>query len=687
MFPSLSALSLQRKDEPAPFSTSAASSPLDIGMKRGRSARTTMAPRSTSGLASLDTNGVATFPLVVDGADFITQLRACSNVWLHTNLETMLNNPPPTMTKHADVAASKLQWDALPPETKRHYMEHIDLQIDEGMKIVFDNEYIKTRIWWQTMPGGVFFRKALMYVKMGNVGMALGNMAGAWTAKGFGLWAHIVPDLGLTMVMNAMDTMRTLGLEPGVPEHFPHPIYKPPGGAALEIHHDQMAPAQLLQSLRAHVASTDPSTSAWVRKHGIQMLAHLQGGTGTSDGATFIVGPMTPTKLLICLEAYSAGRLGGDFAAWNAKGVGKVNLDVEAHLDGFNHELVMRGFESVGLLAAAPYNVVQQGGGDHGGFVVGFPVGWLHGSFSNHKTESLAARQGGRVSITLPITMRGSTQVADPRIPDRLHSMAILSSGGHTAAQYAAAEAWLANDRREYATGPTHANPHKVVDLIRHPDAPGPTGPFYSIAVKPDTVEQYLSAVAQLSAPPAPPEEEVPPHPGDAWHEPPPVSVLDADVRLLKVKQPWAEMLVKGIKDVENRTWALTPTTGFPAWVLVVSSLERPTGATMADLRSRLTRVGHGLALANGTNPDDYDYGCILGMIKIDHCTSTPTPPLSVWYNPPDVAWVVSDAWEFENPIRMDPDDGMQTQARLVIRPQYRARIEEEMAKLTPGLR
>ena len=173
---------------------------------------------------------------------------------------------------------------------------------------------------------------------------------------------------------------------------------------------------------------------------------------------------------------------------------------------------------------------------------------------------------------------------------------------------------------------------------------------------------------------------------------PPPASVLDGDVRIVKVRQPWATFLVKGIKTVENRSWCLHPATALPAWVLVASSKSRPTKAMMADLRSRLRRCmpgGHSLALRFDTDPDDYDYGAILGLVKLDRCytpSSQPASdaPTSVWYNRGDVAWILSDAWEFRDPIRLSADDKMQTQARLASRPQYLPRLREEIDKLEP---
>ena len=76
--------------------------------------------------------------------------------------------------------------------------------------------------------------------------------------------------------------------------------------------------------------------------------------TGTEDGATFIVGPMTPAKLLlVCLEAYSSGSLGGGYADWNDKPPGKVNLDWELHLDAFNLALRNAGRRAAARRAAA----------------------------------------------------------------------------------------------------------------------------------------------------------------------------------------------------------------------------------------------------------------------------------------------------------------------------------------------
>jgi hypothetical protein len=718
-------------------------------------------PRRTEAPDSLDTNGVLTFPLVDEAGAraFVARLRGCTNVWFQENFALMLAHPPESMFRsakgevYADVVRARAEWAALGDDAQAKYRQRIDMRKDEGMQSVFDADFLAAQRWFQEMPGRKFYRKAVSYVRMGNVGLGLANMAGSWSAKGFGMWAHIVPDIGLPMVAEAMRQMERLGLSPGMPEHFPHPIYKPPGGEALEIHNDQIAPRELLTHLRAHVASTDPSTTAWVRKHGVQMLAHLQGGTNIHDGATFVVGPMTPVKLLVCLEAYAAGKVGGAYGAWLARPRGKIDLPWEDHLLDFNALLARRGLGRIGLVPAAPSR-------HQGAFGVAFPVGWPHGSFSNARKEDQAAAKGSRITITLPVTMRGSTQTPDPRIPSRLRALAALATGGLAPERYAAAEAWLARDVRPYADGLTHKNPQKVGNLIRHPDAGGRPGPYHPIAAQVDTVEVYLHVLDRVAAGRSPrsrsprgrsprdrsprrgggsdnddpdddvpfatllarqgvyvrprdvrprgrsprrdggsdnddPDDDVPfatllarqgvdARPGGA-HSPPSASILDADVRIVKVRQPWATALVSGQKDVENRTWALTPSTGFPAWVLIAASKVTPTAADLNEYRARLARHNGG---APGARADEYVTGHIVGLVRLKGVYAPGELPWpSVWHNPPDLAWVVDDALEFEVPVRLDDDDGMQTQARLATRPQYRERVAAEIRKLRAGLR
>jgi hypothetical protein len=147
-------------------------------------------------------------------------------------------------------------------------------------------------------------------------------------------------------------------------------------------------------------------------------------------------------------------------------------------------------------------------------------------------------------------------------------------------------------------------------------------------------------------------------------------------------------MLVKGIMDVVNRPFELRPTNGYPAWVLVVSSQncmsETHCDAAMAALKTRMQSIGHPLANSGDIyNIDEYDTSCIIGMVKVDRCTNRPPP--SVWYNEGSIAWVVSEAWEFDTPIKQTADDKMHTQVLLEYRPQYKEAIRIQIENLEPG--
>jgi len=171
------------------------------------------------------------------------------------------------------------------------------------------------------------------------------------------------------------------------------------------------------------------------------------------------------------------------------------------------------------------------------------------------------------------------------------------------------------------------------------------------------------------------------------WREPPSPSAFGPETKIIKVKAPWSDALVTGKKDVENRTWPITAGCGpdSPVWFVVASSKARPTKALMDDYERRLKlQYPHGRPYAE--NPNDYVYGQIIGVVKLKGCY--PSWP-SVWYNAPDVAWVVDDAWEFDTPIPMNDTDGMQTQGSLGAgdraRFGYVEKVRAEVAKLVAG--
>lgn len=135
-------------------------------------------------------------------------------------------------------------------------------------------------------------------------------------------------------------------------------------------------------------------------------------------------------------------------------------------------------------------------------------------------------------------------------------------------------------------------------------------------------------------------------------------------VKVIKVKQPWALHLVRGIKDCENRSWRAS------GWIAVASSKAIPSKKLLRELAMRTCHVpGY-----REVPMSEYKYQHILGLIRVECCESN-NHRATVWHNPPDYAWMVQEAWEFKEPIALASDDKFQTSVRLVKRPLYKEQI------------
>lgn len=145
------------------------------------------------------------------------------------------------------------------------------------------------------------------------------------------------------------------------------------------------------------------------------------------------------------------------------------------------------------------------------------------------------------------------------------------------------------------------------------------------------------------------------------------------NVPVLKVRQPYADELVNGTKDIENRTWSLRPPQGFPLWVVIASCRAMPTVRAVTDVHRRRTAAGLGpLPSGSTASKTAYAYGHIIGMVLVESCDDTHE---SAWYVAGHKAWVVSTAIRFAQPIPMDVDDKMQIIAYMRNRMHYREPI------------
>jgi hypothetical protein len=97
-------------------------------------------------------------------------------------------------------------------------------------------------------------------------------------------------------------------------------------------------------------------------------------------------------------------------------------------------------------------------------------------------------------------------------------------------------------------------------------------------------------------------------------------------MKILSVRQPWAALIVSGIKDVENRTWR----TNYRGPVLIHASLRADDVAG-----SELVRY------YGAFSPSDQPRGGIVGIVDIVDCVR---PHVSSWYAPGCWAFVLENA-------------------------------------------
>lgn len=360
----------------------------------------------------------------------------------------------------------KAVWDALPAEERERELHGFSPATAEGRARLFNSK--KRKRATEGKPYGDYLRHIVQRAKQGNTAMALSKMWHAWTDAGFGMWAHVVAALGLEIAVEVARLLSALGMRAKLSHHFPHVIYKPEDGAALGPHHDQITPQQLVRELRAHVASEDPSTLAWAKTHGLQLLSHLEGGR-SADGATYIIGPMTCERLLMCLEFFGADS--------DTKTRGPYFYEWDRRLEDLNVMLRARGQPRLCQVPIAPR--ADEGGVAGGAFVAGWPVGFPHGSFKSKRR---------RVTITMPFDVRETP--SDHGAPDSVAWLTDLSALVEEGEDTAAAAKRVRERTRPFADGSTHSKPSVAKYLYVK------NGWFNAIGPTRAAVEQFVEAMA-----------------------------------------------------------------------------------------------------------------------------------------------------------------------------------------------
>lgn len=113
-------------------------------------------------------------------------------------------------------------------------------------------------------------------------------------------------------------------------------------------------------------------------------------------------------------------------------------------------------------------------------------------------------------------------------------------------------------------------------------------------------------------------------------------------MKAITIKQPWASLIVHGIKDIENRSWR----TNFRGRVLIHSSAKGDIakfGCLQLNQRLKIfntpmSRIGF----------NDLPFGSIIGSVEIVDCVQNHP---SIWANKGVYNWVLANPILFSEPI------------------------------------
>ena len=109
----------------------------------------------------------------------------------------------------------------------------------------------------------------------------------------------------------------------------------------------------------------------------------------------------------------------------------------------------------------------------------------------------------------------------------------------------------------------------------------------------------------------------------------------------ITVKQPWASLIVHGIKDIDNRNWR----TNFRGRVLIHAACSH--GRKFSDLTDAQMKAAFG-TIAKETMFGNLPFGAIIGSVEIVDCVLNHS---SIWADKRVYNWVLANPILYENPI------------------------------------
>lgn len=116
--------------------------------------------------------------------------------------------------------------------------------------------------------------------------------------------------------------------------------------------------------------------------------------------------------------------------------------------------------------------------------------------------------------------------------------------------------------------------------------------------------------------------------------------------KAISIKQPWASLIVHGIKDIENRTWRC-PRKYIGQRVLIHAAKTSVKEGWEALTREQFEKVILHKNKFYGDN-EELPRGAIIGSVVIENCVWNHS---SVWAEKGCWNWVLKDAILFDKPI------------------------------------
>lgn len=110
-------------------------------------------------------------------------------------------------------------------------------------------------------------------------------------------------------------------------------------------------------------------------------------------------------------------------------------------------------------------------------------------------------------------------------------------------------------------------------------------------------------------------------------------------MKVLTVRQPWASLIVHGIKNIENRTYV----TKFRGWLLIHASMANDNIARQVS-RDPVYREIERL-------PHPWHHGAIIGAVEVYDCVKSCDDAISIWGERFCYHWKLRNAIRFREPI------------------------------------